>query len=345
MRPDLWNILEPVEVDPRVKSWKDVLRNLVFHANDMGEAWPNIETIRREVGYKSRRIVIDTLAALEHCGLIGRDRRGNGRGTKITYRITFDAKTINRLSSFVDISKNGEVSSPLLSTFHGNGEVSSPFLSTSVNNGEVSSQLNGEVSSPFPKNGEVSSPLKAANGEVSSIPPTPPYIGEKLNSSSSSIAANGELTSPFVNNSAEGVLTPHGPGRTEVAPSARNDAARTPPRTGVMAILDKREPVDYLALCKKPGWRPNDPKQTPPCDFEQAKRAVIACAYRAKLSPEKAKEFWHYNAIRRWTAIDCGSTIAELAHAFRERWFKEDCDAYWKEQDRRKLAAANRVLS
>lgn len=113
----------------------------------------------------------------------------------------------------------------------------------------------------------------------------------------------------------------------------------------MMAILDKREPVDYLALCKKPGWRPNDPKQTPPCDFEQAKRAVIACAYRAKLSPEKAKEFWHYNAIRRWTAIDCGSTIAELAHAFRERWFKEDCDAYWKEQDRRKLAAANRVLS
>ena len=55
MRPDLWNILEPVEVDPRVKSWKDVLRNLVFHANDTGEAWPNIETIRREVGYKSRK--------------------------------------------------------------------------------------------------------------------------------------------------------------------------------------------------------------------------------------------------------------------------------------------------
>ena len=62
MRPDLWNILEPVEVDPRVKSWKDVLRNLVFHANDTGEAWPNIETIRREVGYKSRKAVIDALA-------------------------------------------------------------------------------------------------------------------------------------------------------------------------------------------------------------------------------------------------------------------------------------------
>ena len=83
----------------------------------------------------------------------------------------------------------------------------------------------------------------------------------------------------------------------------------------------------------------------PPCDFDKAKRAVIACAYRAKLSPEKAKEFWHYNAVRRWTAIDCGSTIAELAHAFMERWFKEDRDAYWKEQDRRKRAAANRVLT
>lgn len=138
---------------------------------------------------------------------------------------------------------------------------------------------------------------------------------------------------------------PHGPGRTEVAPSARKDAARTPPRTGMMSILDQREPVDYLALCKKPGWRPNDPQQTPPCDFEQAKRAVIACAFRAKLSPEKAKEFWHYNAVRRWTAIDCGSTVAELAHAFMERWFKEDREAYWKEQDRRKRAAANRVLT
>ena len=138
---------------------------------------------------------------------------------------------------------------------------------------------------------------------------------------------------------------PHGSDRTEVAPSARKDAARTPPRTGMMSILDQREPVDYLALCKKPGWRPNDPQQTPPCDFEQAKRAVIACAFRAKLSPEKAKEFWHYNAVRRWTAIDCGSTIAELAHAFMERWFKEDRDAYWKEQDRRRRAAASRVLS
>lgn len=113
----------------------------------------------------------------------------------------------------------------------------------------------------------------------------------------------------------------------------------------MMSILDQREPVDYLALCKKPGWRPNDPQQTPPCDFEQAKRAVIACAFRAKLSPEKAKEFWHYNAVRRWTAIDCGSTVAELAHAFMERWFKEDREAYWKEQDRRKRAAANRVLT
>ena len=328
MRPDLWNILEPVEVDPRVKSWKDVLRNLVFHANDTGEAWPNIETIRREVGYKSRKAVIDALAGLEHCGLIGRIRNGKGRATKLTYRMTFDARSINTLSLDVDKSVDSKPTSPMLST---NGEV------TSTDNGKPTSPIggNGEVTS---KNGEVTS----KNGEVTSH-----RIKNEIsnNPSPTSIAANGEVTSPNVDNSAEGVLTPHGPGRTEVAPSARNDAARTPPRTGMMSILDQREQVDYLALCKKPGWRPNDPQQTPPCDFEQAKRAVIACAFRAKLSPEKAKEFWHYNAVRRWTAIDCGSTIAELAHAFMERWFKEDRDAYWKEQDRRRRAAANRVLS
>ena len=328
MRPDLWNILEPVEVDPRVKSWKDVLRNLVFHANDTGEAWPNIETIRREVGYKSRKAVIDALAGLEHCGLIGRIRNGKGRATKLTYRMTFDAKSINTLSLDVEKSVDSKPTSPMLST---NGEV------TSTDNGKPTSPIggNGEVTS---KNGEVTS----KNGEVTSH-----RIKNEIsnNPSPTSIAANGEATSPNVDNSAEGVLTPHGPGRTDVAPSARNDAARTPPRTGMMSILDQREPVDYLALCKKPGWRPNDPQQTPPCDFEQAKRAVIACAFRAKLSPEKAKEFWHYNAVRRWTAIDCGSTVAELAHAFMERWFKEDRDAYWKEQDRRKRAAANRVLT
>ena len=321
MRPDLWNILEPVEVDPRVKSWKDVLRNLVFHANDTGEAWPNIETIRREVGYKSRKAVIDALAGLEHCGLIGRIRNGKGRATKLTYRMTFDARSINTLSLDVDKSVDSKPTSPMLST-----------------NGEVTSTDNGKPTSPIGGNGEVTS----KNGEVTSH-----RIKNEIsnNPSPTSIAANGEVTSPNVDNSAEGVLTPHGPGRTEVAPSARNDAARTPPRTGMMSILDQREQVDYLALCKKPGWRPNDPQQTPPCDFEQAKRAVIACAFRAKLSPEKAKEFWHYNAVRRWTAIDCGSTIAELAHAFMERWFKEDRDAYWKEQDRRRRAAANRVLS
>ena len=321
MRPDLWNILEPVEVDPRVKSWKDVLRNLVFHANDTGEAWPNIETIRREVGYKSRKAVIDALAGLEHCGLIGRIRNGKGRATKLTYRMTFDAKSINTLSLDVDKSVDSKPTSPMLST-----------------NGEVTSTDNGKPTSPIGGNGEVTS----KNGEVTSH-----RIKNEIsnNPSPTSIAANGEVTSPNVDNSAEGVLMPHGPDRTEVAPSARKDAARTPPRTGMMSILDQREPVDYLALCKKPGWRPNDPQQTPPCDFEQAKRAVIACAFRAKLSPEKAKEFWHYNAVRRWTAIDCGSTVAELAHAFMERWFKEDRDAYWKEQDRRRRAAASRVLS
>ena len=81
MRPDLWNILEPIQVDPRVKSWKDVLRNLVFHANDNGEAWPNIETIRLEVGYKSRKAVIDALAglagSLNNVGLVTADEVDN----------------------------------------------------------------------------------------------------------------------------------------------------------------------------------------------------------------------------------------------------------------------------
>ncbi len=292
MRPDLWNILEPVEVDPRVKSWKDVLRNLVFHANDTGEAWPNIETIRREVGYKSRKAVIDALAGLELRGLIGRVRDSKGRATKVIYRMTFDARSVNALSTSVNNSSNGEVSSPL--------------LSTSADNGEVTSPLNGEVSSPLTKNGEV--------------------------------------TSPFVDNSAKEARGEENTGRQKFAPSALDYAKGDSADTGVAALPDKRN-VDYLALCRKPGWKPNDPQQTPPCDFEQAKRAVIACAYRSLLSAVKAKEFWHYNAIRKWNAIDCGSTVAELAFAFKERWFRDDPAAFWKEQLRRRRAAANRVLS
>jgi len=112
-----------------------------------------------------------------------------------------------------------------------------------------------------------------------------------------------------------------------------------------MALLDPGPNVDYLVLCKKPGWKPNDPKQTPPCDFQKAKAAVLECAYKQRLSREKAKEFWHYNAIRKWNAIDCGNTIAELAHAFMERWWKEDSDAYWAEQKRRQRSAYSMVMS
>lgn len=113
----------------------------------------------------------------------------------------------------------------------------------------------------------------------------------------------------------------------------------------MMSILDQREPVDYLALCKKPGWRPNDPKQTLPTEREQAQRAVIATAYRAGCSSEKAKEFWHYNSVRRWTAIDCGNTIAELAFAFVERWKRESLPEYNAEMWRRKKSAANRIMT
>ena len=325
MRPDLWNMLEPVGVNPRVKSWKDILRNLIFHANEHGEAWPSIETIRSEVGYKSRKAVIDALAGLEHSGLIRRSRNGKGRATRLTYKLIFDDRTINILSSDVYNTTNGEVGLPMLLT---NGEV------TSNNNGEVglSATKNGEVTS---KNGEVTS----KNGEVTSH-----RIKNEIsnNPSPTSIAANGEVTSPNVDNSAEGVLTPQGPGNTEVAPSARKEA---PARTGVMALLDKNDEVDYLSLCDKPGWRPNDPRQTPPADFKEAQRAVIACAYRAKLSPEMAKKFWHYNAIRRWTAIDCGCTVSELAHAFCRRWFNDAPEEYWKEQNRRKQAASKRIIT
>ena len=328
MRPDLWNILEPIQVDPRVKSWKDVLRNLVFHANDNGEAWPNIETIRLEVGYKSRKAVIDALAGLEHCGLIGRVRTGKGRATKLTYQMTFDAKTVNSLSNNVNKCSTSEPTLPILST---NGEV------TFTNNGKPTSPIggNGEVTS---NNGEVTS----NNGEVTSH-----RIKQEINKNPppSSIADNGEVTSPNVDNSAKDTATKHQTGHAEKPLRGGYDGkGGVPPRTGVMALLDPR-PVDYLALCKKPGWRPNDPKQTPPCDFDKAKRAVIACAYRAKLSVEKAKEFWHYNAIRKWNAIDCGSTIAELAFAFAQRWLEEYPDEYYSEQHRRKVAAANRLLT
>ena len=138
---------------------------------------------------------------------------------------------------------------------------------------------------------------------------------------------------------------PQRPKRAEVAPSARKDAARTPPRTGMMSILDQRDPTDYLACCRKPGWRPNDPMQTPSGDYEQAHRAVLATAYRAGLSKEMAKKFWHHNACRRWNGIDCGNTVAELAYAYAENWRGDDPAAYHAEQWRRKQAAANRVLS
>lgn len=338
MRPDLWSILEPISVDPRVKSWKDVLRNLVFHAGKEGESSPTMETIRQETGYKSKRAVLDALSALEHHRIIRRLVNGRGRGTKTSYILQFDERALGVLKQpvdSVDNLSNGEVSSPLLSTIKNNGEV------TSKN--EVKKEVKMEVTSPLNRNMEVTSPIIPNNGEVTSIPPTPPYIGQST--SSSIYAGNGEVASPFVDNSAEDTADKHQTRHAEKPLRGGNDGkGRGPSRTGVMALLD-RQPVDYLALCKKPGWRPNDPKQTPSSDLHEAKRAVIACAYRSGCTTDKANEFWHYNAVRKWHAIDCGSTIAELAFAFVERWKRERPPEFFAEQQRRKRAAANRVLS
>ena len=72
MRADLLTILEPIAVDPARKSWKDVLRNLVYHANLQGLAWPSVATIRAETGYKSDRAIVDALAGLEEAQIIRR---------------------------------------------------------------------------------------------------------------------------------------------------------------------------------------------------------------------------------------------------------------------------------
>lgn len=309
MRTDLWSILEPVEVNPRIKSWKDVLRNLVYHANEAGEAWPNEDTIRRETGYKSRRAIISAIQALEGLGLIARTRIGGGRGTRMVFRLNVNersVKVLTKVDNFDDKSENGEVTST-------NGEVSSPLK---TGNGEVTSN-NGEVTS---KNGEVSSHgiKKEQNKNI------PSFIY---------IEPNGEVTSKSVDKSApqavtaEELLAPQQPKRTEIL--AKMAAGGT-----------KAGDVDYLALCSKPGWRPNDPIQAPL--FEEAKKAVMACAYRAGLNAEEVKRFWSKNAVHRWNGVDCGNCVAELARAWCENWKREDPQAWFAECARRRQAAAER---
>ena len=102
---------------------------------------------------------------------------------------------------------------------------------------------------------------------------------------------------------------------------------------------------DYLALCSKLGWRPNDPKQTPPEDTELARRAIVACAYREGLSPDEAKKFLRYNAKRKWSAIDQANCVKDLAKEFCEAWRRRDNDAYWEEVKRRRDAERRRAAA
>ena len=205
-------------------------------------------------------------------------------------------------------------------------------VSTNVDN-----LINGEVSSKKrPFNGEVSS----VNGEVSS---SRSILGSnKLVSKLVSSAANGEVSSPFVDNSkkpvrnppAEGSPSPHGPWPRQNG----SKEGRVPRKVEASDLFPQAAKPDYLKLCAKLGWKPNDPAQTPPEDAELARRAVVTCAYREGLSMEEAKKFLQYNAKMKWNAIDQANCVKDLAKAFLEAWKRRDRDAFWEELDRRNAA-------
>ena len=68
----------------------------------------------------------------------------------------------------------------------------------------------------------------------------------------------------------------------------------------------------YYSRIITPGWRPNDHAQVKPEDFEGAKDYVIACAERYLGSREYAESFWHFNAVRKWRAVDEKTSIGGL---------------------------------
>ena len=337
MRTDLWSILEPVPVDPARKSWKDVLRNLVFHANIEGLAWPSVATIREETGYKSDKAVIAALAGLRAAGIISPTQdspAGGGRGKTTRWSINDLSKNVDKLKTTRGMAERDTVQK---------GEVTSPFVGIvnpdMVQKGEVTSKK-GEVTS---KKGEVTSAriYNRNKKEVSELV----CMGQK-----------GELTSPFVDNSpksasAEGAVEPQRTERAEVAPSARNDVAanrargKGEPRQMRAEDLFPDLRPDYLALCSRLGWRPNDPKQTPAGDADLARRAIVTCAYREGLSPSEAKRFLTYNAKTRWKAIDQANCVKDLAKEFCEAWRRRDNDAYWDEIKRRRDAERKRAAA
>lgn len=326
MRADYWSILEPIIVDPARKSWKDVLRNLIFHANIEGCAWPSIATIRAETGYKSAKAIIDALAGLRSLGLIFQEEAENkktGRGHVTKWMLSPALSTlVDKLEKQPNISERD-----------------------TERNGEVSSRLSKKVKS-LPIKGEATS----QKGEVTSHGI---YKEENKVSKSVSTRQKGEVTSHPVNNSqtpaasAEEVLAPHDPKRTEIAPSARKDAGegtRGPAPMDVSKIFPEiqaiKKPIDYLALCSELGWKPNDSETVPDkAALEQARRAVVACAYREGLSTAEAKKFLRWNAGRKWSGVDRSSCVKDLAKLWLEKWQKDNWEAYCDERHRRSEAA------
>ena len=329
MRTDMWNELEPVHVDPARKSWKDVLRNLIYHANMEGCAWPGVKTIRAETGYKSDKAVTDALAGLRAAGIISHMAEsgtsgGRGRPTKWL---------INNLSNVVHKLTTGK------------GE---PERDT-VQKGEATSTSESEPNRASPKKGEATSKkgeVTSKKGEVTSARNNKEYKQEV--SRSVSIRARGEnheVTSPFVDNSgkdasAEGRPAPH----KAMAKQSRKEGPREPRAVEVQDLFPQAKP-DYVAMCAKLGWKPNDPEQTPPEDADLARRSIVSCAYRVGLSPAQAKEFLRYNTVRRWKAIDQASCVKDLAKAFLDRWKDDDIEAYWAEVNRRREAEKRRAAS
>lgn len=340
VRTDLWNILEPVHVDPARKSWKDVLRNLVFHANLEGCAWPGVATIRAETGYKSDKAVVDALAGLRELGIIApvpvpETATGGGRGRPPTkWCINNLANTVDKLVDKLKTSSAKPNRDTLELGEPTSGKAAKPNRDTP------------ELSEPTSELSDVTSEL----GEVTSARNNKEYKSEL--STVGSMRQKGEVTSPNSDNhpnaggdaSAEGSPAPHGSGPKQVAPSARNEGRREPRRMDVRELFPGAKP-DYVAMCAKLGWRPNDPTQTPPEDAELARRAVVACAYREGLSPDQAKKFLRYNAKMKWKAIDQASCVKDLAKEFCEAWKRKDIDAFGAEVERRRSAARRRAAA
>ena len=69
--------------------------------------------------------------------------------------------------------------------------------------------------------------------------------------------------------------------------------------------------------------------------LEQARRAVVACAYREGLSAVEAKKFLRWNAGRKWSGVDRASCVRDLAKLWLEKWRKESWDEYCEERRRR----------